>query len=78
MRVKVWESQARGSTSFIGRCSSVATVQSHRKHGPGRIEVELAIEPGAAALQDVGAVLLQCVRGLTWGSSRQGAQLNRA
>ena len=31
---------------------------------PRRIEIELAVEPGAATLQDVGAVLLQCVRGL--------------
>jgi hypothetical protein len=29
-----------------------------------RIEVDLAVEPVPAALQDVGAVLLQCVRGL--------------
>jgi hypothetical protein len=26
-----------------------------------RIEIGLAIEPGAAALQDVGAILLQCI-----------------
>ena len=29
-----------------------------------RIEIELAVEPGAAAAQDVGAVLLQCMCGL--------------
>ena len=29
-----------------------------------RIEIELAVEPVAAALQDVGAILLQCVCGL--------------
>jgi hypothetical protein len=29
-----------------------------------RIEIELAVEPGAAALQDVGAILLQCMCGL--------------
>jgi hypothetical protein len=31
---------------------------------PGRIEIELAIEPSAAALQDVWTVLLQCMCGL--------------
>jgi hypothetical protein len=29
-----------------------------------RIEIGLAVEPGAAALQDVGTILLQCMRGL--------------
>src|SRR5690606_10008503 len=29
-----------------------------------RVEIELAVEPGLPSLQDVGAVLLQCVRGL--------------
>jgi hypothetical protein len=28
-----------------------------------RIEVELAVEPGATALQDIGTILLQCVCG---------------
>jgi hypothetical protein len=31
---------------------------------PGRIEIELTIEPSAAALQDVWTVLLQCMCGL--------------
>jgi hypothetical protein len=30
------------------------------------IEIELAFEPGLAPLQDVGAVLLGCVRSLLW------------
>jgi hypothetical protein len=34
-----------------------------------RVEIELAVEPGAATLQDVGAILLQCVCGL-YKSSR--------
>ena len=29
-----------------------------------RIEVELAVEPGATALQNVGTILLQCMCGL--------------
>src|SRR5690606_10806240 len=28
------------------------------------VEIELNVEPGAAALQDVGAILLQCMCGL--------------
>jgi hypothetical protein len=28
------------------------------------VEIELTVEPGAAALQDVGAILLQCMCGL--------------
>ena len=31
---------------------------------PGWIEIGLAVEPGLAALQDVGAFLLQCMCGL--------------
>lgn len=34
------------------------------EHQFGRIEIGLAVEPCASALQDVGAVLLQCVCGL--------------
>ena len=34
------------------------------EHELRRIEIELAVEPGAAALQDIRAVLLQCMCGL--------------
>jgi hypothetical protein len=36
------------------------------EHEPGGVEIQLAVEPVPAPLQDVGAVLLQCVRGLLW------------
>ena len=36
------------------------------EHELRRVEIELAIEPDQGALQDVWAVLLQCMRGLLW------------
>lgn len=39
------------------------------EHELRRIEIGLAIEPGLPPLQDVGAILLQCMCGLFYTSS---------
>ena len=65
--VAVWHA---GPAAFAPRRPSAQTSHLGRQSGfidedqLRRIEVELAVEPGAAAPQDVGAVLLQCMRGL--------------
>ena len=43
----------------LGRCPGLI-----HEHEPLGVEIELAIEPGLAPLQDVGPVLLAGVRGL--------------
>ncbi|TCL87296.1 hypothetical protein C8J38_1311 [Rhizobium sp. PP-WC-2G-219] len=57
-------------TPLTARCSSTQAGQLCREagfvneHQLCRIEIELAVEPVSATLQDVGAVLLQCMCGL--------------
>jgi hypothetical protein len=51
----------RSSTQAGHLCGEAGLVDEHELR---RIEIELAVEPVPAPLQDVGAILLQCVRGL--------------
>jgi hypothetical protein len=63
----VWHA---GPASLAARRSSAQACHLGRQTGlidedeTGGIEVELAVEPGLPALQDVGTLLLQCVCGL--------------
>ena len=59
-----------GPATLAAQCTSAQTCHLRRKSGlvdkdqPFRIQIELPIEPGAPALQDIRPVLLQCMCGL--------------
>lgn len=59
-----------GPAALAARCSSTQTRHLGRQsglvdeHELGGVEIELAVEPGPPAAQDIGTILLQCVCGL--------------
>jgi hypothetical protein len=59
-----------GPASLAARCSSAQPRHPGRQAGlvdedeTSGVEVELTVEPGLPALQDVGTLLLQCMCGL--------------
>lgn len=62
--IRAWSppgSRAALSIQAGHRCGEAGLIDEHELR---RIEIELAIEPVPAPLQDVRAILLQCVRGL--------------